>query len=50
MANLKKSIVMGITFEEIMEVCGVNILMGGGPGFAYACKVVEIYEDLTKNK
>ncbi|UNC91981.1 carboxymuconolactone decarboxylase family protein [Candidatus Contubernalis alkaliaceticus] len=47
-SNLNKAIEMGITFEEIMEVCGVSILMGGGPGVAYSCKIVETYEKLKK--
>ena len=47
--NLKSAIDMGITFEEVMEVCGVSILMSGGPGIAYSCLTVELFEEYKKN-
>ena len=40
----------GITFEEIMEVCGVTMLLNGGPGAAYSVLVVETYNELVNEK
>jgi len=31
----------GATREEILEVCGVTIAMGGGPSYTYAAFVLE---------
>lgn len=36
----------GITFEELVEVCGVTMLLNGGPGAAYSCQAVENYQEL----
>ncbi len=38
----------GITFEELVEVCGVAILLNGGPGAAYSCQAVETYQELKE--
>ncbi|EEG76555.1 carboxymuconolactone decarboxylase family protein [Dethiobacter alkaliphilus] len=37
----------GISLEEMIEACGVVILMNGGPGAAYTSLVLEAYEDLS---
>jgi len=34
----------GATREEILEVCGVAIAMGGGPSYTYAAPVLEAVE------
>lgn len=38
----------GITFEELVEVCGVTMLLNGGPGAAYSSLAVETYKELTE--
>ncbi|AEF16954.1 alkylhydroperoxidase like protein, AhpD family [Thermoanaerobacterium xylanolyticum LX-11] len=38
----------GATRDEIMEVLGVAILMGGGPAAAYATEAVQVLEDAGK--
>lgn len=43
---LKLAIEMKISLEEIIEVCGVGILMNGGPGVAYSTFVIETYNQL----
>lgn len=39
-----------ITFEELVEVCGVTMLLNGGPGAAYSTQAVEAFEELKKSK
>lgn len=46
--NMREAIELGITLEELVEVCGVSAAMGGGPGIAYSCQAVEAYQQLKK--
>jgi alkylhydroperoxidase/carboxymuconolactone decarboxylase family protein YurZ len=34
----------GATREEILEVCGVAIMMGGGPSYTYTALVLDCIE------
>ena len=36
----------GATRDEIAEVVGVNVLMGGGPAYMYGVKALEAYDQL----
>jgi len=45
--HVKKLIELGATKEEIMEVLGVNVYMGGGPALMYAAEALHAYEDFT---
>jgi len=38
----------GATREEILEVCGVAIGMGGGPSYTYAAMVLDAVDTLQK--
>ncbi len=38
----------GITFEELIEVCGVTMLLNGGPGAAYSSLAIETYKELSE--
>jgi len=43
---LRAAIEKGISLEEIIEACGMSILLNGGPGVAYTTFVVETYQEL----
>lgn len=45
--HLKKALDAGAKREEIAEVCGVAILMGGGPAMMYAGRALALLEELT---
>jgi AhpD family alkylhydroperoxidase len=45
--HVKKCFEAGATREEIAEVCGVAILMGGGPALTYATLVFKAIEEMT---
>ncbi|MFC1467218.1 carboxymuconolactone decarboxylase family protein [Verrucomicrobiota bacterium] len=45
--HLMKCLKAGVTAEEIAEVCGVSVLMGGGPALMYSAKTMGMLEDLT---
>ncbi|GAB4274115.1 carboxymuconolactone decarboxylase family protein [Thermincola ferriacetica] len=45
---LKSAIDMNIELQEIIEACGVAILMNGGPGAAYTSFVLDTYAELKK--
>jgi AhpD family alkylhydroperoxidase len=47
-AHLKKCLDAGVTREEIVEVCGVAVLMGGGPALMYGSRTMEMLDDLTE--
>ncbi|WP_353471301.1 carboxymuconolactone decarboxylase family protein [Salipiger sp. H15] len=38
---------LGVTREEIAEVCGVAVQMGGGPGLMYAAKALAAYDEFV---
>lgn len=37
----------GVTREEVAEVVGVCMMMGGGPSFMYGAKALEAYDQLS---
>ncbi len=45
--HLKKCLVAGATKEEIAEVCGVAVLMGGGPAMMYSAKAIAMLDELA---
>ena len=45
--HVKKLIELGATKEEILEVLGVNVYMGGGPALMYAAEALHAYEEFT---
>lgn len=45
--HLTKALKAGATKEEIAEVCGVAVFMGGGPGMMYSAKAIGMLEELT---
>lgn len=45
--HVKKCIELGATREEITEVLGVNVYMGGGPALMYAADALHAYDDFT---
>lgn len=46
--HVNKLIKLGATREEIAEIAGVAIVMGGGPGSVYGGKAVQAYDDSTE--
>ena len=45
--HLSKALKAGVTAEEVAEVCGVAVLMGGGPALMYSAKTMGMLEELT---
>jgi AhpD family alkylhydroperoxidase len=45
--HVQDSLTKGATREEIQEVLGVAVLMGGGPSVVYACEALEALEELA---
>jgi AhpD family alkylhydroperoxidase len=45
--HVKKCFEAGVTKEEIAEVLGVAILMGGGPAMTYSTFVMQAIEDFA---
>ncbi len=45
--HVKKCIELGATREEIIEVLGVNVYMGGGPALMYAADALHAYDEFT---
>ena len=43
--HVKKLIELGATREEISEVLGVNVYMGGGPALMYAAEALHAYDE-----
>lgn len=39
---------LGATREEVMEMLGVSIYMGGGPSFTYAAQALEAFDSFQK--
>ena len=46
--HVKKCLDAGVTKEEMAEVCGVAILMGGGPALTYSSFVANAIEELSE--
>ena len=46
--HVKKCFEAGVTKEEMAEVCGVAILMGGGPALTYSTFVANAIEELSE--
>ncbi len=42
--HVKKALKAGVTREQIMEVCGVAMMMGGGPAYTHVQEVLEALE------
>lgn len=47
MSHTMRLIELGATREEIADVIGVAIAMGGGPATAYGAKVLTMYDAYT---
>ncbi|MDN5292722.1 MAG: hypothetical protein PWQ31_27 [Eubacteriales bacterium] len=47
---VKAAVDLNIGLQEIMEACGVAMLMNGGPSVAYTSVVLDTYNELTKNR
>lgn len=43
--HVNKLIKLGATREEVAEIAGVAIVMGGGPGSVYGGKALQAYDD-----
>jgi AhpD family alkylhydroperoxidase len=48
--HVHDAIAAGATREEIGEVVGVAILMGGGPSVVYGCQVLDAFDEFTAAK
>lgn len=46
--HVKKCLDAGATKEEILEACGVSVLMSGGPAYTHVPMVINAIEELTK--
>ncbi len=45
-AHLDACLRAGASRQEILEVCGVAVAMGGGPGYTYTAYVLECLDEL----
>jgi len=45
--HVKKLVELGITREELVEVLGVCIYMGGGPKLMYAAEAMHAFEEFS---
>lgn len=45
--HVQDSLTAGASREEIQEVLGVAVLMGGGPSVVYACEALEALDELA---
>lgn len=45
--HVRTGIKVGMTREELAEVIGVTMMMGGGPAFMYGAKALEAYDQFT---
>ena len=43
--HVKKLIELGATRQEIVEVLGVNVYMGGGPALMYVAEALHAYDE-----
>ena len=48
--HVKALVNLGVTKEEIEEVCGVSVYMGGGPSLMYAADALRAYDDWTNKE
>lgn len=48
--HVNKLVKLGATRQEIAELAGVAIVMGGGPGSVYGGKALEAYDEATDEK
>lgn len=48
--HVNKLVKMGATREEIAELAGVAIVMGGGPGSVYGGKAIEAYDEAVADQ
>ena len=47
--HVKKAVDAGLTREQIMEVCGVATMMGGGPAYTHAQVVLDALEAIDED-
>ena len=45
--HVKKSIDAGATKEQMIEACGVSVLMAGGPAYTNMPEVINAIEDIS---
>lgn len=46
--HVKALIALGITREELAEVLGMSIYMGGGPSLMYAAEAMQAFEEFSE--
>lgn len=46
--HVKKLISLGMTKEEINEVCSMSVYMGGGPSLMFASEALKAFDELTQ--
>lgn len=46
--HVKKSLDAGASKEEMLEACGVAVMMGGGPAYTHVPMVINAIDQLTK--
>ncbi|WP_347490723.1 carboxymuconolactone decarboxylase family protein [Desulfoscipio sp. XC116] len=44
--HLKALKALGASLEEVLEVCGVGMLMHGGPGMAYSTLIIKLWKEI----
>lgn len=44
--HLKALKALGVSLEEVLEVCSVGMLMHGGPGMAYSTLVIKLWNEI----
>ena len=45
--NVRTLVKMGMTLQELEEVLGVAVYMGGGPSLMYAANALEAFKEFT---
>ncbi len=48
--HIKALIALGMTREELAEVLGMAIYMGGGPSLMYAAEAMQAFEEFSETK
>lgn len=48
--HVNKLVQLGATRQEIAEIAGVAIVMGGGPGMVYSGKALEAYDEAVADE
>ena len=46
--HTKALVSLGASMEEIQEVCGMSVYMGGGPSLMYAAEAVKSFEEFSE--